>query len=78
MPIKKFRSRVFNKSNDELIIEFLESVGKGVPPISITLGTGLHPSKVSQRLKQLVKYKIVKRFFRKIPLYTLRRDYNGR
>jgi DNA-binding Lrp family transcriptional regulator len=78
MPIRKFHTRGFNKSNDELIIEFLKSVGRPVPPLVITSLTGLSPSKVSQRLKQLLKYKIVRRFCRKLPLYTLRRDYNGK
>jgi DNA-binding Lrp family transcriptional regulator len=78
MGIKKINSNIFNKSNDELIIEFLKSVGRAVPPVAITVGTGMSPCKVSQRLKQLVKYKIVKKFFRKTPFYSLKRDYNGK
>jgi DNA-binding Lrp family transcriptional regulator len=77
VPIKKFHARVFNKSNDELILEFLRSTNKAVPPIAIALGTGLSSCKISQRLKKLLKYKVLRRFYRKLPLYTLRADYNG-
>jgi DNA-binding Lrp family transcriptional regulator len=78
MPIKKFNPGVFNKSNDELILEFLKSVGKAVPPVAIVLGTGLSPAKISQRLKKLEKFKLVRKMYRKIPLYSLRVDKNGK
>jgi hypothetical protein len=79
VPIRKLDSRVFNKlgtalSNDDLIVNFLDKVNKAVPPSTIVLATGLSPAKVSQRLKQLVKYKRVRVFYRKLPLYSIRRD----
>jgi DNA-binding transcriptional regulator GbsR (MarR family) len=46
--------------------------GKPAPPMIIAEATGLSSSKVSQVLKSLVKYKIVKiAYHRKIPFYTL-------
>jgi DNA-binding Lrp family transcriptional regulator len=79
MPIKKFDSRLFNKlNNDEKILKFLKSVDTAVPPAAIVLATGLSPSKVSQRLRQLLKYKVVRKFYRKLPLYTLRGDSNAK
>jgi hypothetical protein len=76
MPIKKINSNIFNKSNDELILEFLKSVGKAVPPVAITLGTGLHPSRISQRLRKLTMYGKLKKIYRKLPLYSLKGDNN--
>jgi hypothetical protein len=76
--MRKFNEKSFNKSNDDLIIDFLEKIGRGVSPSTIVLATGLSPAKVSQRLKQLLKYKRVRMFYRRLPLYSIRRDQNGR
>jgi predicted transcriptional regulator len=79
MPDKKLDFSIFNKrkSNDEIILDFLRKVEKAVPPVVIVLGTGLSPAKVSQRLKQLLKYKRVRMFYRRLPLYSIKRDQNG-
>jgi predicted transcriptional regulator len=76
--MKKIDSGIFNKakSNDEIILEFLEKIEKAVPPVAIILGTGLSASKVSQRLRQLLKYRRVRVFYRRLPLYSIRRDRN--
>lgn len=58
--------------NDDLIIEALKRASKPLPPSTISFITKLSSSKVSQRLKQLQKYGIVKLLYnRVIPFYCL-------
>jgi len=79
MPIKKFDNKVFSKlDNDKKILNFLKKVNRAVPPAAIILATGLNPSMVSRRLRQLAKHRVVRKFYRKIPLYVLREDNNGK
>jgi predicted transcriptional regulator len=80
--MKKIGLGIFNKakrstkSNDEIILGFLRKVEKAVPPSTIIFATGLSPAKVSQRLKQLLKYKKIRVFYRKLPLYSINGDRN--
>jgi DNA-binding HxlR family transcriptional regulator len=71
---KNFNLFIFKKRNahnDDLIINFLKQFGPA-PPHLIAIVTGISVSKVSQRLKQLKRYGIVKKKYRRlIPFYTL-------
>jgi predicted transcriptional regulator len=80
MPIKKLIIHKFNKiknqklHNDKKIINFFKIYKQPAPPVLIAEATGLSKSKVSQVLKSLMKYKIVKLAYRrKIPFYVLTR-----
>ncbi len=57
--------------NDDVILKFLKDFGPA-PPHLISLATGIPVYRVSLRLKQLEKYKKVKRAYRRlVPFYKL-------
>jgi DNA-binding HxlR family transcriptional regulator len=76
--LNKFNKLKTNRKlhNDEKILIFLQLYKKPSPPLLISEATGISKSKLSQTLRTLTKYKILRIVYRRlIPFYYFDEGY---